>query len=98
MVVLPPNTVKTIINANQNIKNQDEDDDDDEDDDEDDDDEYEDGEEGEDSNVNEDQKVKTRQLGFIIDKLNQLYSNHTSYRNYLQKAKNELNNNKGIIN
>lgn len=45
--------------------------------------------------MTEDQKIKKRQLGFIIDKLNELYNDEQSYKMYLQKAKQELQLNKG---
>ena len=99
-MIISQKNAKTVMKATKKLKEQEEDNEEEEEDDDDEED-YSDDEEGEGEegdNMNEDQKIKMRQLGFIIDKLNQLYSNHTSYRNYLQKAKNELIDNKGIIN
>lgn len=45
--------------------------------------------------MTEDQKIKKRQLGFIIDKLNELYNDHQDYKIFLQKAKEKIELNKG---
>jgi hypothetical protein len=48
-----------------------------------------------DEELNEDQKIKKRQLKFIVDELNIIYSGHQSYQVFLKKAREELMQNKG---
>ena len=46
--------------------------------------------------LNEDQRIKKRQLQFIVDELDRLYQSHSSYQVFLKKAREELIVNKGI--
>lgn len=45
--------------------------------------------------LNEDQRIKKRQLQFIVDELDRLYQSHSSYQVFLKKAREELIVNKG---
>ena len=50
-----------------------------------------------DTSLTEDQRVKKRQLSFIVNRLEDLYSENDSYKVLLRKADEELKSNKGEL-
>ena len=50
-----------------------------------------------DTSLTEDQRVKKRQLSFIVNRLEILYSDNDSYKVLLRKADEELKSNKGEL-
>jgi hypothetical protein len=48
-----------------------------------------------DESLNEDQRIKKRQLQFIVDELDRLYKSNSTYQVFLKKAREELIVNKG---